>query len=661
MSENPTVQNTSTRESATATNGTATAGIVNPSWRTQDAVDLYGINLWGKKYFDVNSNGEVCVRLRDGDSTKLVSLHELVKGLEERGRDLPILLRFPDILETQIAEINDSFRNAMREAGYKGEYRGVYPIKVNQQEQVVSEISRAGRKYHYGLEAGSKAELVAALAYMHDPEAYIVCNGYKDAEFIDLALHATRMGIRTIIVVEMPEELPIILERAEALKVEPYIGVRIKLSTKSSGHWNDSGGDRSVFGLTVMQLVDVVDRLREAGKLSALKLLHYHQGSQIPNIRSIRDAASEAIRVYVELVKEGAPMGILDIGGGMAIDYDGSQTNFQGSCNYAMREYCADVIETLMGTLDAEEIPHPTIISECGRATVAHCSVLLFNVFEVTKFHPRTVPEKLPDDCPDMLRNLFEVFQSIVPRNLQESYNDALYYREEIRKQFQFGAISLRDRARGDHIFWNIVSKISKLMKKASKAVPLNMEDIESSLVDIYHVNFSVFQSLPDSWAIDQLFPVMPIHRLNEQPNSSGIMADITCDCDGKMDKFIDPHGIRSALPLHSLREHEDYILGVFLVGAYQETLGDLHNLLGDTHVASIRMEDGEIDYDREIEGDTIADVLSYVEFNPKDLVERFRELCESAVRRKSITAQERRQIMQAYEAGLRSYTYFQD
>lgn len=314
-----------------------------------------------------------------------------------------------------------------------------------------------------------------------------------------------------------------------------------------------------------------------------------------------------------------------------------------------------------MGTLDAEEIPHPTIISECGRATVAHCSVLLFNVFEVTKFHPKAMPAAPADEEPDMLRNMYDVYQNVVPRNLQESYNDALYYREEMRKQFQFGAITLRDRAKGDHIFWNIVSKISKLMKKATKAVPINMEEIENSLVDIYHVNFSVFQSLPDSWAIDQLFPVMPIHRLNEPPATSGIMADITCDCDGKMDKFIDPHGVRSSLPLHNLRDNEDYVLGVFLVGAYQETLGDLHNLLGDTHVASIRIEDGEIDYDREIEGDSIADVLSYVEYNTKDLVERFRALCESAVRRKSITANERRQIMQAYEAGLRSYTYFQD
>lgn len=630
-------------------------------WNIEAAADLYAVNLWGKEYFDISENGEVRALLRDGDSVAPVSLSEIVSGLKDRGFDLPVLLRFPDFLKRRIDLINRTFRSAIDEQKFKGCYRGVYPIKVNQQDQVVESICRYGKEYHYGLEAGSKAELVAALAHMHDPEAFIVCNGYKDAEFIDLALYANRLGLQCVVVIEMPEELPLILERSEALGIEPMIGVRIKLSAKSAGHWNDSGGDRSVFGLSATQLVDVIDRLKESGKLGCLRLLHYHQGSQIPNIRAIRDAASEAIRVYASLVQEGAPMGIIDIGGGLAVDYDGSQTNFQGSCNYSVREYCLDVIEAFMSVLDAEEIPHPTIISESGRAIVAHCSVLLFNVFEVTRFEPREVPEELRPDAPEMLVNLFEVYRKLTPKRIQEAYNDAIYYRQEIRRQFNQGLVSLRDRARGDHIFWNVIAAIAREVNRMGKSAPPDLVEIEGTLVDIYHVNFSVFQSLPDSWAIDQLFPVMPIHRLSEYPSASGIMGDITCDCDGKIDRFIDYHGVRKSLPLHELLPDEDYILGVFLVGAYQETLGDLHNLLGDTNVASITVEDGEMVFEREIHGDTIGDVLSYVEYDPKDMAENFRNLAERAVRQKRITPNERKIIMGAYSDGLRSYTYFNE
>jgi len=630
-------------------------------WTAEQSTDLYATNLWGKDYFDVSPTGEVRALLDDGEKIVPVSLPEIVSGLKERGFDLPVLLRFPDFLKRRIDLINETFQSAIRELKYQGQFRGVYPIKVNQQDHVVEAIAEFGKRHHFGLEAGSKAELIAALGHMHDPEAFIVCNGYKDAEFIDLALYANRLGLRCVIVIEMPEELSLILERAEALGIEPIIGVRIKLSAKSAGHWNDSGGDRSVFGLSAPQLVDVIDRLKEAGKLGWLRLLHYHQGSQIPNIRAIRDASSEAIRVYASLVKEGAPMGIIDTGGGLAVDYDGSQTNFQGSCNYTVREYCLDILESFMSVLDAEEIPHPTIISESGRATVAHCSVLLFNVFEVTHFEPREFPGELPDDAPEMLQNLFAVYQNLTPKRIQECYNDAIYYRGEIRRQFNQGMVSLRDRARGDHIFWNVVAAVAREVAKMGRNAPPDLAEIGSSLVDIYHVNFSVFQSLPDAWAIDQLFPVMPIHRLTEKPTASGIMGDITCDCDGKIDRFIDFHGVKKSLPLHPLKPNEDYMLGVFLVGAYQETLGDLHNLLGDTNVASITVEEGELVYEREIHGDTIADVLTYVEYDPKDLAESFRNLAERAVRQKRITAQERRTILGAYDAGLRSYTYFND
>ncbi len=630
-------------------------------WSVKDSADLYGIKYWSKGLFEINEAGEVCARLRENGSTQAVSMLEIIDGLRKRGMDLPILLRFPDFIDSQIEEINEAFAKAMRDGGYKGTYRGVYPIKVNQQEQVVREVARAGRKYNFGLEAGSKAELVAALAYQHNPDAYIICNGYKDAEFIDMALYGVKMGIPVVLVVEMPGEVGIIIERSRALGIEPIIGVRIKLSAKSAGHWNDSGGDRSVFGLNVSQLVDMVDQLKEADMLGSLRLLHYHQGSQIPNVRAIREAAGEAMRVYVNLVKEGARMGLLDIGGGLAVDYDGSKTNFQGSCNYTTQEYCADVVEAVMRVADAEGVEHPTIVSESGRATVAFCSVLLFNVFEVSKFEPHKAPDNLPADAPEVLQNMLMCFRSLTNKNLQEAYNDAIFYREEMRTMFQHGRITLRDRARGEHIFWNIVARIAREVQSMKKFVPPELQDIEALLVDIYHVNFSVFQSLPDAWAIDQLFPIMPMHRLNEKPNGTGIMADITCDCDGKIDRFIDLHDVRRSLPLHDLRPNEDYVLGAFLVGAYQETLGDLHNLLGDTHVASIRLEDGELSFAAEIAGDSISDVLSYVEYDPKDLAVQFRELAERAVKQRKISATERREIMDAYDSALRGYTYFRD
>jgi arginine decarboxylase len=630
-------------------------------WTVEQANEVYATHMWGKDYFDISPSGEVRALLSDGGKVAPVSLAEIVAGLRERGFELPVLLRFPDILKRRIDLINETFQSAIQELKYGGVYRGVYPIKVNQQDHVVAAITRFGRRHHFGLEAGSKAELIAALGHMHDPEAFIVCNGYKDEEFIDLALYATRLGLKCVIVIEMPAELKLILSRAEALGIEPMIGVRIKLSAKSAGHWNDSGGDRSVFGLGAMQLVDVIDELKAAGKLGWLRLLHYHQGSQIPNIRAIRDASAEAIRVYAGLVREGAPMGIMDIGGGLAVDYDGSQTNFQGSCNYTVREYCVDILESFMSVLDAEEIPHPTIISESGRATVAHSSVLLFNVFEATHFEPHDLPAKLDPEEPEMLHNMMAVLDTLTPKRIQEAYNDALYYRGEIKRLFNLGLMGLRDRARGDHIFWNIIAAIVREVNKMGRAAPPDLVELSNSLVSIYHVNFSVFQSLPDAWAIDQLFPVMPIHRLRERPTISGIMGDITCDCDGKIDRFIDFHGVKQALPLHPLRENEDYMLGAFLVGAYQETLGDLHNLLGDTNVASICVEDGEIVYEQEIHGDSIGDVLSYVEYDPKDLSEAFRNLAETAVRQKRITANERRTILRAFSEGMRAYTYFND
>ncbi|MGJ3241470.1 MAG: biosynthetic arginine decarboxylase [Opitutales bacterium] len=631
-------------------------------WSIARAEDLYRVPYWGRGYFDIDASGDVRVRLDDpAGGYQWVSLMDIVGGLERRGFQMPILLRFTDILRAQIREINEAFIGAITDSGYRGSYRGVFPIKVNQQEQVVSEIAKAGRPYHFGLEAGSKAEFVAALAYMEDPDAYLIANGYKDAEMVDLALHARQMGIQAVLVVEMPEELNLILERTKALGIEPLIGVRIKLATPSSGHWNDSGGDRSVFGLTVTQLVEMIDQLRQADRLHCLKLLHYHQGSQIPQIRNIRDAAAEAARIYCSLVEEGAPMGLLDMGGGLAIDYDGTKSVGVSSCNYSIREYCADVIEVFMAAFDAAGIDHPTLISESGRATVAHSSVLLFNVFEVTRFEPRNEPDPPREHASEPVRNLAYVLNHLEPQRIQEHYNDAIYYRDQARRFFQYGDLTLRERAQADNYYWNILSRLARLVNQVEPPLAPELIEIRNKLVEIYHVNFSVFQSLPDAWAIDQVFPVMPIHRLGEEPTHTGLMADITCDCDGKLDNFVDDKGLRKDLPLHSVNPDEDYILGAFIVGAYQETLGDLHNLLGDTNVASVHWEDGEMTFDREIHGDTVAEVLSYLEYDAKDLFKQFRDLAEKAVRKKTITPEDRRAILSAYEASLRNYTYFID
>ena len=628
-------------------------------WTTDDARELYGIRNWGMGYFDISEQGEVIVRPKGKGSEKSVSLMSIVSGLKARGMNMPVLLRFGDILASRVSLLNESFAKAISDAGYKAPYRGVYPIKVNQQQQVVEEVMNCGRNFHHGLEAGSKAELIAALANMNDSEAFVVCNGYKDEEFVDLALHALKMGIQTVIVLEMSSELAMVLERARRMGVRPKLGIRAKLSTRAGGHWTESGGDRSLFGLNASQIIDVIDQLRSEGMLDCLHMLHYHVGSQIPNIRSVRAAVSEACRFYVDLVKEGAAMGVLNVGGGLAVDYDGSHTNFGSSSNYTIDEYAADLVEVVMKICDEAGVSHPTLASESGRATVAHHSVLLFNVLERARFETHGLPESLPSDVSEPVKQLMEVSSSLTSKNAQECYHDAVYYRDEARSLHENGSMALRERALAERIFWHIVSRVAEEMR-GRKYVPDELAGLEMAIADVYYANFSVFQSLPDVWAIEQLFPVMPIHRLNEVPTRQGTISDITCDCDGKIDRFIDLHDVKQTLPMHEL-DNGEYYMGVFLVGAYQETLGDLHNLFGDTNVVSLRIgADGEIEYTHEIAGDAVEDVLSYVEYNPQDMLDRMRKTAEQAVRTGKITAEERRDIMEAYETGLRGYTYFE-
>ncbi len=639
-----------------------------PSWSIDQSAEMYGIREWGHGYFDISQTGEVVVNLKDGSKTKPVSIAQVIKGLKDRGTQLPVLVRFGDLLRWRIDELNEGFASAIREAKYQGVYRGVYPIKVNQQQEVIEEITRYGRKYHYGLEAGSKPELIAALAYMHDPQAYIVCNGYKDEEFIDLALYAQKMGLQVVLVLEMPSELKLILERSKKMGVRPTLGVRFRLSTESAGHWAGSGGDASVFGLNISQVLRVVDQLRDEGMLDCLRMLHYHQGSQIPNIRAIRSAATEAARVYCGLVQEGARMGILDLGGGLAISYDGLKGTSSGSSDYGTREYCADVIEAIAEVTDEAEVPHPDLITESGRAIVAYYSVLVINVLDINRFEGNG-NIKVDDESPPLLVNLHDLWadlntgaKKLTRERLQESYNDAVYYRDKLRSEFSYGKVRLRERAQGEELYWKILSWISEKIDEVGGDIG-QMGRLEHVLTDYYYANFSVFQSLPDLWAIDQIFPVIPIHRLKEKPTRKVVLSDITCDSDGKIDHFAHGSELHHSLPLHDvdIDGGEEYMLGVFLVGAYQETLGDLHNLLGDTNVVSVTLDTkGKIKYRREMEGDTVSEVLSYVEYDPKVLVTQFRELAESAVTQKRITPAERRVIMAAFEEGLRGYTYFE-
>ena len=628
-------------------------------WTAEESAELYGIRNWGLGYFDIAPSGEVLVKPHGPKSKTAVSLMSLIAGLEDRNLSMPVLLRFSDILSSQIESLNESFRKVIRAARYRGAYRGVYPVKVNQQHEIVADVVEYGRVYHHGLEAGSKTELIAAITALRDPEALLVCNGYKDAEFIDLALHASNMGLRTVLVLEMPSELPLIIERARRMKIRPRLGVRCKLSSRGGGHWDSSGGDRSKFGMNAQQITTLVDELRHAKMLDCLQMLHYHLGSQISDIRRVRTALSEAARVYVELVNEGAAMGVINVGGGLAVDYDGSHTNFPSSRNYTTEEYAADVVEVIMNMADQAGIPHPMIVSESGRSTVAYHSVLIFNVLHVRRFEPQTLPETLPRDSNEMVLNLLDACNNLMSRNAQETYHDALYYRDELRTQFTHGSASLRERALGEAIFWRIMGRIAGSIRD-NKYVPDEMEGIDAAIADVYYGNFSVFQSLPDAWAIDQLFPVMPIHRLNEMPSRQSVIADITCDSDGKIDTFIDLHDVKHTIPLHELNGGE-YYLGAFLMGAYQETIGDMHNLLGDTNVLHLRIsDDGHVEYVKEITGDTVEEVLSRVEYNARDMVQSVRDMAESAVKKRRISAREKGAIITAFEEGMRGYTYFE-
>lgn len=622
---------------------------------------LYGIDRWAVGFFAIDDDGCVTVETRHNDQVIHTPIFELVKGMEQRGHSMPVLLRIENVLDDRISRLNKAFAAAIDEWEYQNVYRGVFPIKVNQQCHVIEEIVQFGRQYHHGLEAGSKAELVIAMSHLQDEDACIICNGYKDSEFIELGLHARQLGLKCFFVIETPSEVTIVIDKAKELGVEPLLGVRVKLSSKVEGHWYEDSGDRSLFGLSTTQLIDVIDELNDANMLHCLKLLHCHIGSQIPNIRNIRTGVEEACRFYQDLIAEGAPLEYLDLGGGLAVDYTGSKTNETHSKNYSIEDYCSTVVRTIVDELDGTELTHPTIITESGRATVAYSSVLLFNILDVSRFEPRSLPETIAADTADEVVALWEVLQEVDADNLQKSLNDAVIYRDDVRELFRMGGITMRNVALAEDIYLAILHRVRSLSQEDEMRA-LEQAKLDIQLADIYYGNFSLFQSLPDSWAIDQVFPIMPIHRMNEEPKQFGVIADVTCDSDGKIDIFNTKHGEFSRiLPLHRFKEHEEYYLGVFLVGAYQETLGDLHNLFGDTHVVSVRIDEhGGFEFVEEIEGDTIEDVLNYVEYSPKDIYEKFRINAERAVKQGKIDIKQRQKMLRAFNASLKGYTYLE-
>jgi arginine decarboxylase len=643
------------------TNGHAPAAPTRP-WGVADSAKLYGIQSWGQGYFSINGEGHVAVHPTQ-DPKLSVDLKKLVDELRERDIQLPMLVRFTDILKHRVSRLHDAFENSIRENEYRGDYRCVYPIKVNQQRHVVEEIKEFGKPFGFGLEAGSKPELLAVLALVEDDNTPIICNGFKDDEFIEAVILATKIGKNIIPVVEKFSELELIVKYAKLHNVKPSIGVRVKLAAKGAGRWESSGGVRSKFGLFISEVVATLEYLRKHDMGDCLNLLHFHLGSQINSIRNIKHAIIELVRVYVEMQRLGAGLKMIDVGGGLGVDYDGSKTDFGSSINYGIQEYANDVVFHVKEICDQANVEHPTIISESGRAMVAYHSVLVFNVLGWSGFARFDLPNALaPDErakLPAPVVNLFDTYAGINDANFMEYYHDAQISKDAVLNLFNLGYCSLEHRSLAERIFFGICSKCLQIIRKLDY-VPDEFQGLEAMLSDTYFCNYSIFQSMPDSWAIDQLFPIMPIHQLQREPTCRGILADITCDSDGKVDRFIDRRQVKSVLELHPY-EGGDYLLATFLVGAYQEILGDLHNLLGDTNAVHVSVdEQGRYSIDEVIEGDTVREVLHYVQFNADELMRAMRKSVERALRDQKLTLDESRVLLKFYENGLEGYTYLE-
>lgn len=632
------------------------------TWTIEDSEALYRIKEWGDPYFSINTEGHVTVSPQ-GDRGGSLDMHTLVGALEQRNLSLPILIRFSDILEDRIDRLNAAFSQAITRYGYGSKYQGVFPVKCNQQRHLVESLVGFGKRHGFGLEAGSKPELMIALALLDTGTAPLVCNGYKDREYIEKALLSQKMGHKTLLVLEQAEELDTVLSVAQELGMDPHVGVRAKLSVRSIGHWGGSVGDRAKFGLTVPEVMEVVSKLQSVGKIHCLKLLHFHIGSQISSISVIKDALREACRLYVELVNEGAAMGFLDVGGGLAVDYDGSKSNFFASKNYSVQNYANDVVAAIKDACDVAKVEPPTIVSESGRALASHQSVLVFDILGASDV-PTAEPYEPVEEDHLVLHNMYETLKSLAAHNYQEMFHDAQQFKKEAVSLFNFGYLSLKQRARAERLYWTICRQILAEMRRQGQ----DNEDrhaLEKTLASLYYANLSIFRSAPDTWAMDQLFPVMPIHRLNEEPTERATLADLTCDSDGKLDRFIDVKNVKHLLEVHDLepaaegsRQHKPYQMAMFLAGAYQEVMGNLHNLFGDTNAVHISMTGEGYRIDHVVKGDTVGDVLEYVQYEPKDLVEIVRQRTERALNEGKMTIEESQRLLLGYEKSLQAYTY---
>jgi arginine decarboxylase len=631
------------------------------SWGKRDALKTYNVRRWGIKYFDINNQGNVTVSPLKEKGGAVEVIH-VVREAEQRGLRLPLVIRFQDLLRNRVEEINEAFRRSIAELGYRGRFQGVFPIKVNQLREVVEEILDAGAPYDFGIEAGSKPELFAALAMVSGPERLIVCNGYKDSLFIRMALNGTRLGKRVILVVEKLSELRQIIAVARELGVVPDLGVRVRLHSKGRGKWEASSGDQAKFGLSTADLLAAVDLLRAEGWLDCFQLLHFHIGSQISDIRAIRQAVTEAARIYAKLQKSGPSIRYLDVGGGLGVDYDGSRSVFDSSTNYGLKEYTDDVVLAIQKVCDNEQVAHPDIVTESGRAIVAHHSVLVVQVFgsieRGSELRSPPVPAERREH--EVVSGLREILRQLPAMNALEAYHDALEHKDQAQSLFGHGYLSLEDKASVETLFWETCRGILS-MRRPDDEWPEELESLETQLADQYLCNFSVFQSLLDHWAIGHLFPIMPIHRLNEPPSRASTLVDITCDSDGKICKFIDVKDVRETLPLHPLRPGEPYYVGVFLVGAYQDIMGDLHNLFGrstEIHCFLDPTEPGGYYIEEVIEGSSVTQVLAGVQYHESELVKSMKDQVERAVKEGRLKPSEGVKLLDDYEAGMKEYTY---
>jgi arginine decarboxylase len=625
------------------------------SWTIEDSRDLYNVEGWGIGYFSINDLGHLTVHPTRQDDRGL-DLYELAMDLDAQGVGLPLLLRFSDILRTRIEMLQERFRGAIEEFEYSGQYTTVYPIKVNQQRHVVEEILEFGRRFGVGLEVGSKPELQAVLALTERADHIIVCNGYKDEEYIRLALMGQKLGHTVLVVIEKMGEVDTLLKVADEMGVSPTAGVRIKLSTTGAGRWSETAGEKSKFGLNASQLVRVVDKLKSVGRTDILKMVHFHLGSQIPEIRNIKAAMTEVARYYVEMRQIGVDVEYVDVGGGLGVDYEGTRSTAAASVNYSIQEYANDIVYALAEACREADLPMPHIISESGRALTAHHALLLINVIDL-ETQMSDPPAEIPEDAHAIVHDLFTALHEIDDRSLREVYHDAQFAKEQVQSHFHSGVLSLRERAIAERLQNAIMNRVAELAARDEDEYGDILPEVNALLTDRYFCNFSLFQSLPDSWAIDQLFPIMPVHRLNEEPTRRGTLQDVTCDSDGKIDRFVGWRRAKPNLELHSLRDEEPYVLGIFLTGAYQEILGDLHNLFGDTNAVHIQLTATGYEIEDLVHGDTITEVLNYVQFNAQDLITTFRRKVQNAT---GLARNEANAFIADYIAGLNGYTYLE-